>query len=138
MRSGFGCLRVVQLLHCFGRLGARVVLLLQVFLRIEPLISRILHIVALRRRRLHHCARLEVVTTWLVRLPGVREARNTLDRGRVRGAVGLLGLRVRADPTNLLVSVAALLVARVDSVLLLELRDLRSFHGDSALFFLSR
>ena len=61
------------------------------------------------------------MTTWLVRLPGVREARDTLDCRGVRGAVCLLRLRGHANSTNVLVSVAALLVARVDSVLLLEL-----------------
>ena len=118
-------MRVLQLFDCFGRLGGRVVLFLGVFLRHEPLISRILIVVvvmALRRaRRLHDRARLEVMTTWLVRLPGVREARDTLDCRGVRGAVGLLRLRGHANSTNVLVSVAALLVARVDSVLLLEL-----------------
>ena len=77
---------------------------------------------ALRRARcLHDCARLEVMTTRLVRLPGVRKARDTLDRRGVLGAVGLLRLRGRADSANVLMSVAALLVARVDAVLLLEL-----------------
>ena len=50
-------MRVLQLFDCFGRLGGRVVLFLGVFLRHEPLISRILIVVvvmALRRaRRLH-------------------------------------------------------------------------------------
>ena len=117
-------MRVLQLFDCFGRLGGRVVLFLGVFLRHEPLISRILIVIvmALRRaRRLHDRARLEVMTTWLVRLPGVREARDTLDCRSVRGAVGLLRLRGHANSANVLVSVAALLVARVDSVLLLEL-----------------
>ena len=117
-------MRVLQLFYCFGWLGGRVVLFLGVFLRQEPLISRILIVIvmALRRaRRLHDRARLEVMTTRLVRLPGVREARDTLDCRGVRGAVGLLRLRSHADSANVLVSVAALLVARVDSVLLLEL-----------------
>ena len=118
-------MRVLQLFDCFGRLGGRVVLFLRVFLRHEPLISRILTVVvvmALRSaRRLHDRARLEVMTTWLVRLPGVREARDTFDCRGVLGAVGLLRLRGHADSANVLVSVAALLVARVDSVLLLEL-----------------
>ena len=86
-------MRVLQLFDCFGRLIARVVLFLRVILRIEPLISRILIVVAMRSARcLHDCARLEVMTTRLVRLPGVREARDTLDRRRVRGGVGLLRL----------------------------------------------
>ena len=70
-------MRVLQHFDCFGRLGGRVVLFLGVFLRHEPLISRILIVIvmALRRaRRLHDRARLEVMTTRLVRLPGVREA----------------------------------------------------------------
>ena len=76
---------------------------------------------------------------WLVRLSSVREARDSLDRRRVRGAVSLLRLRgYAADAAaDVLVGVAAaLLVARVDTVLFLELRDLGRFHGDTALFFL--